>query len=171
MGLTIRIDDVRHSLSTNVNKLGYGFVVLMLILTFLQLSSYRQYQHDWQNVSQEKPVSSKMTTSNTTQLFRSSLFGQYIPKEDASIQASTLNLEVVGIMYNVTPSKSLVTIKDTQGKEETYHTGDKLSGAEIKKITPTEVIVLYHGVLEKLSLPNQTLTFEPIAPSLFEDKP
>jgi general secretion pathway protein C len=104
-------------------------------------------------------------------LFTKPLFGVYTPGlSDAEIKQSTLDLQIVGIMYSPDNQESQVIIRASGGSEQTYIIGDKLpGGAKIKRISKKGIVVLYNGSLESLSLPQNELLFdEPAKPLIGE---
>lgn len=103
-------------------------------------------------------------------LFNTALFGDYVPDlSDANIKKSNLDLKVVGIMFS-SKKGSQVLISAGSDIEEAYSVGDKLpGGAVIKRITEDNVVILYNGELESLSLPENELLFEEAPKPLFEE--
>lgn len=95
-------------------------------------------------------------------LFRKPLFGEYTPTLfDKEIRPSTLDFEVVGIVYSGKENASQVIIRVEKGDEFTYQVGDELpGGAVIQEISKKGIVVLYNGVLESLSLPQNELLFD-----------
>ena len=105
-------------------------------------------------------------------VFTASLFGDYVPVHltDAEIKQSTLDLEVVGVMFSDNKDESQVVIRVDEGEEKYFFVGDELpGGAVIKRITKTGVLVLHNGALERLSLPKNELIFDPPAKPLIEE--
>ncbi len=120
-----------------------------------------------------KPVTEQAALINTqSALFKTPLFGSYIPTNlsTTGIKQSMLNAQVMGIMFADNEKDSQVIIRLDGGEEHSYFIGDALpSGAIIKRITKKSIIVLHHGVLESLSLPDNKLTFDAPAKPLLED--
>lgn len=113
----------------------------------------------------------KVDISANSALFKIPLFGQYVPNiADMEIKQSSLDLEIVGIMYSNNPESSQVLIRAGEGEELSYGMDDELpGGAVIKKITKNGIVVFYHGSLESLSLPKTELLFEEPAKPLIEE--
>lgn len=102
----------------------------------------------------------RITTNSP--LFKSPLFGNYISNlSDAEIKQSSLDFQVVGILFSHEDEQSQVLIKVASGEEKTYLIGEKLpGGAKIKQINENGIVVLYNGALESLSLPKNELLFD-----------
>jgi general secretion pathway protein C len=100
-------------------------------------------------------------------LFISPLFGQYIPNSTI-IRESSLNVELVGILYSKNKNSSQVIIRLREGEENSYNIGDVLpGGAKITQINHDGIVVLYRGALERLNLPANELEFDkPLEPLL-----
>jgi len=101
-----------------------------------------------------------------------SIFGEYVPKniQAAGVKASDLNVVIVGIMYAEDASDSQVLIRLSDGYDHIFHVGDALpDGGIIKRIAEDGVLVLRKGVMERLSLPRDELTFELPAKALDEE--
>ena len=100
---------------------------------------------------------------------KQAFFGDYVPHSlnEAGVRHSMLDLKIVGIIYGDNERHSYVLIRTDKGSEQTFAVGDMLPGhAVIKRITPEGVLILRDGALESLSLPKQTLRFEPPAKPL-----
>lgn len=93
------------------------------------------------------------------------LFGQSLQDD---IMPTTLQAEIIGILYHQSPDKSLVTLKLLNGTEDTYKVGDKVMGAKILEILPNEVIIRHLGKKQRIVLQSDKLTFEPVSSTLFE---
>jgi general secretion pathway protein C len=96
-------------------------------------------------------------------LLNSPLFGDYVPKNlnDSGVQPSSLNVTVVGVVFDVNEKDSQVILQAPDGKEKFFYVGDTLQdGAMIKRISTEGVLVLHNGVLERLSLPKEELQFK-----------
>lgn len=100
------------------------------------------------------------------------LFGTYVPANlsDMAIQKSTLDFEVVGILYSTKDKHSQVIIRSAGGLEMMYVVNDTLPGGVIiKQINPQGVVVLHNGVLEGLDMKKLELHFEPLPLPLFKE--
>lgn len=98
------------------------------------------------------------------------LFGEYVPKQfgDMHIKRSTLDLQVVGILYSTNAQDSEVILRSSSGSEKSYKIDEKLpGGAILKQVSSNEVLVMHHGELESLSLPKNKLIFEPPTKEIF----
>ena len=98
------------------------------------------------------------------------LFGDYLPKQfgDVQIKNSTLDLKVVGILFSKHPKESEVIIHTASGTEKSFKIGDTIvDDVVIKRISANEILIMHHGQLESLSLPKNSLTFEPPPKGLF----
>lgn len=116
------------------------------------------------------PAASKQDSVN--HVLNSSLFGVYVPDDlnDSSLQKSSLNLTLVGILLADKEDDSQVIIRSARGEEKTYKLEDTIpGGALIKRISAGGVVVEQNGTLESLSLPKNDLTFEPIAKPMSEE--
>jgi general secretion pathway protein C len=104
-------------------------------------------------------------------LFSTPLFGNYVANpSDMDIKQSTLDVEVVGILYAGKEQGSQVVIRVTGGEERIFSIGDSLPGeAVIKTIEKNEVVVLYHGSFERLNLPQNKLLFDEPAKPLIQE--
>lgn len=142
------------------------------ILFFLQLVNFYS-----SNLTEELPLPVKQFNSQTVKidahspLFNTALFGQYVPiLSDNQIKQSSLDLEVIGIMYSSDKINSQVLIRAAGGEEELYKIGDNLpGGAIIKKINKQGIVVFYKGELERLSLPKNELLFDKPAKALIKE--
>lgn len=94
-------------------------------------------------------------------VFNQAIFGNYQPiHSDEDIKQSSLDLDVVGIMYSSDKVNSQVLIRAAGGEEKLYKVGDSLPGGVIiKKINKQTILLLYQGELESLSLPKNELIF------------
>ncbi|MGQ3889489.1 type II secretion system protein N [Legionella sp. CNM-1927-20] len=151
-------------------------IIIFLIMTSLFLYQIMNFlQQDLaENVTvQPTFVNSKqIKITNNSIVFTKPLFGDYIPViNEADIKESTLDVELVGIMFSLNPEASQVIIKDTTGEERSYLVGDTLpGGAVVKRINENGVVVLYNGSLESLSLPKIELLFnKPAKPLISEE--
>ncbi|STX28718.1 general secretion pathway protein C [Legionella beliardensis] len=154
---------------------------LIAIIIFLVMASLFAYQlidflqQDLTKIVQPKPavINSKQVKITTQSiLFTKPLFGDYIPViNEADIKESTLDVEIVGIVFSPDIAESQVLIKDTAGEERTYFIGDTLpGGAVIKRISENGIVVLYNGSLESLSLPKAELLFDKPAKPLISEE-
>jgi general secretion pathway protein C len=130
------------------------------VISLLSLDKATAVRHDQgADVKTTKPVLFHRALNTT-------FFGDYVPNHlnDADIKASRLDLRVVGILFADKERDSHVIIQMAGGHEQTFKVGDKLPGGVIiKRIKPQGVLIGREGVLERLNLPQQVLTFEPPA--------
>lgn len=146
--------------------------IISLILFIWQVIVFFQQERGAGNISQ--PASSKeagKAIDKHSALFTVPLFGQYVPKvSEVEIKQSTLDLEVVGIMFSHGETGSQVLVRAGGGEEHLFAVGDTLpGGATIKQINKNGIVVLYKGSMESLSLPQNTLLFdEPAKPLIGE---
>lgn len=154
-------------------KAGAIFIFVVAFALFAgQLLVFFKAEHDVNPVKQlANSKKSQEVIDNHSALFSMPLFGAYTPGlSDAEIKQSTLDLEIVGIMYSPDKQESQVIIRAGGGGEQTYVIGDKLpGGAKIKRITKKGIVVLYNGSLESLSLPQNELLFDEPAKPLIGD--
>ncbi|WP_419420970.1 type II secretion system protein N [Legionella sp. D16C41] len=111
--------------------------------------------------------------TNQSILFTKPLFGDYIPAiSDADIKESTLDVEIVGIMFSSSnPKDSHVLARDAAGEERNFVVGDALpGGAVVKRINKNGIVVLYNGSLESLSLLKNDLLFDKPAKPLISEE-
>ena len=88
-------------------------------------------------------------------------FGYFIPSNinDAKIKPSSLNLELVGIIFAPVAALSHIIIRTPDGRELNFGVGAKLpGGGVIKRISASGAVLLYHGVLECLNLTKKSLS-------------
>jgi len=110
------------------------------------------------------------TPETSTLTFLTPLFGEYVPHSlDATgVKASDLQYVVVGIMYAEDESESQVLIRLSDGHDHLFHLNDELpGGGVIKRITAAGILVFRDGLMERLDLPRDELTFD-TPPSLAE---
>jgi general secretion pathway protein C len=99
-----------------------------------------------------------------------SLFGVYVPDDLNSVRKSMLDVSLVGILFANDINESQVIIRASGGDEKSYQLGDTIPGdAVIKRIMARGILVERQGALERLSLPKNDLTFEPVASPLKEE--
>lgn len=113
--------------------------------------------------SKEAIISSVKQEKPSIKFLYVPLFGEYIPKniEQGGIKRSTLRLSLVGILFSLHESDSIVTIRTRGQGEQMFHVGDTIPGkAVIKRIMPDGVLLMREGVMESLSLPKNELIFE-----------
>ncbi|MBA2711379.1 MAG: general secretion pathway protein GspC [Tatlockia sp.] len=117
-------------------------------------------------------IDNRQSINLNSPLFTTALFGDYLPVNlsDAVIKQSSLDIQVVGIMFAAKESESQVVLRVGGGKENYYVLGDTLpGGAIIKRISSEGVVVLHNGALESLSLPKNELIFDEPAKPLIKD--
>lgn len=118
---------------------------------------------DEQSALQSEKLSSRLDTP---------LFGEFVPSNlhDFTVRPSRSNLKVVGIMFAQREADSQVIISAANGRALLFQVGDTLpGGGVIKRITVQGVLMSRDGVLERLSLPENKLRFEPPPKPLFEE--
>lgn len=110
--------------------------------------------------SQKKEAPTKLNTSSA--VFTVSMFGKYVPTlSELEIKQSTLDVELVGILFSTNPKESQILVRIKPGDERTFMLGDVLpGGAKIHEIHKKGIVVLFDGSLESLSLPQNELLFE-----------
>lgn len=151
-------------------------IVVATFAFFLIIGELRRYVHFPSSEKNLKPQVSQFSLprfqlTDNSALFSNSLFGDYIPAQldTADIKKSRLAAEIVGIMCAENAEESHAVIR-TGELEKTYEIGDSLSGdAVIKRILPQSVVILHDGLLESLSLPKNSLSFEAPAKPLIEE--
>lgn len=121
-----------------------------------------------------KPLAAKVkqeTLDKHSPMFTVAIFGQYqAPLSEAEIKQSTLDLQLVGIMFSSDEKHSQVLIRGQGGEEKVYGLGDTLpGGAKIKQIGKNGIVVLYQGALESLSLLKNALLFQKPAKPLIKE--
>ena len=100
------------------------------------------------------------------------LFGHYaaVNFNGDVMRQSTLDVDVIGIMYSSKAWHSQALIRLNNGEEHSYLIGDVLpGGAIIKKIEPDSVLISLQGALEVLSLMKSKLQFDEPAKPLFKE--
>lgn len=111
-----------------------------------------------------KVLQKEAEINSQSALFKKNIFGLYVAdvSVDSEIKQSTLDAQILGILFSPDEKDSQAIIRVGGGPESYYQIGDTLpGGAVIKQISKEGVIVLYRGALESLSLPKNELLFEP----------
>lgn len=149
--------------------------VFFIVLLCIDLISFAA--HGWQIGAKKSTINTPFLNERTSQQqvkdemkLRWPLFGEYLPKQfgDMQVKRSTLDLQVVGILYSTHAEDSQVILRTASGTEQPYKVGDTLlGGATIKQILADGVLVMHNGELESLSLPKNKLIFEPPPKGLF----
>lgn len=137
--------------------------IISLFLFIWQIIAFFQQESRISEISQPADSKNKRETIDShSALFASPLFGEYVPKlTDVEIKQSSLDLEIVGIMFSSDETGSQVLIRAGGGEEHLYSIGDLLpGGATIKQINKKGIVVLYKGSMESLSLPQNELLFD-----------
>lgn len=148
-------------------------IVLLMMIWVVELIHFFQPL----NESNSQPNPTEMIVKNesitlNSPVFKKSVFGNYLPHNLNAdmIKESMLNVEVVGILLSPNDKDSQVILRNEEGEEKIYSSGDSLpAGAIIKRISKEGVVILHNGVLESLSLPKNDLTFESKAKPLIEE--
>ncbi|HAF88101.1 MAG: hypothetical protein CMF38_06160 [Legionellaceae bacterium] len=148
------------------NQKKYIIVIIWLttmgILTIYEFLLLLKPYEVTTNLAQPRPKTKAPSITPSSPVFTTSLFGQY--NAPRIIPASSLDIHIVGILYDYEGSYAQVILKTENNQELVYGVGDKLpNGAEIKKINKHNVIILYHQRLEKISIKENPLKFD--APS------
>lgn len=123
---------------------------------FLRLSHRDAMPH-----TQQKPAEQGQNWSSRLSW---PIFGVYLPKQlgGMGVKQSHLQLKLVGVLYSSKLSDSQVILQTNEGEEKIFSVGDTLpGGAVLRSISADGILILFHGELEQLSLPKQSLTFEP----------
>ena len=100
------------------------------------------------------------------------LFGDGLQLDvmDTSIAISPLDATLVGIFYAETQQDCEVILQMPDKQERVFHVGDTLiEGALLKRIERDEVFIVRQGRVERLSLPEKGLHFDPPAKPLGEE--
>lgn len=142
-----------------------AIVMSVIFACLLLVEVIAFFQEEDKVFSRPQQASNKMQPQKITlksALFIVPLFGNYVPPLSAlEIKQSTLDLEIVGILFSPKPKESQVLIRAKEGEEYTYLVGDILpGGAKIHQINKNNIVVLYEGELESLSLPKNELLFD-----------
>lgn len=150
--------------------------IILITLIWLWLDGIRFFYRIQQaSIINQPSLPEKLPLPSPMQygaLARASLFGEYMPDNihDGSIKASLLNVEVVGIVFSPKEKDSQVILRLSDNEERVYHVGEQLrDGVVIKRITPQGLLIEREGELERLSLPKDELTFEPVPPPLIKE--
>lgn len=151
----------------------FTMVAIFGLLIVFEIGSYFTFQN---TINQPPPKTTQTTPTIQTEAnihqLGTTLFGKYVPQDLTSteIKVSKLNIEVVGILFAKNEKESQVTIKTSNGEENTYSVGDTIPGdAVIKRIMPNGLLVEYNGAIESLSFPENRLSFEPVPKPLIKD--
>ena len=146
----------------------FSLLTLREYSTLFFISSQQEISTATKNEGSPQPIRQNVLDS----LLNSSLFGVYLANDvnGDHIKKSMLNITLVGVLLGDKASNSQVIIRDASGAEKNYKVNDKIAGSSlIKRIMPSGILVEHHGNLEKVSLPNDELTFEPVAKPLRND--
>ncbi|MFY7697320.1 MAG: type II secretion system protein N [Legionella sp.] len=166
--------DVKLLLSKPVIPVILNLILILLIISQLVLECQWLYRMSRLESSQGKSTVA-IRTGNTKErrtLVNLDFFGEYLieTENEKKVVPSTLNLDVVGVMFADDEQSSQVIIRTANGQEKIFRAGDSLSNdAVIKRITQEGLLILHNGAIERVSLPKNELIFEPIAKSLVED--
>lgn len=143
--------------------------LICFILFFLVLLQWLNFIFILQKAMQSK-LSEKITLQyknkhmvEISKNLNLDLFGKYVAKQlsNVNIQDSSLDLDIIGIMFAENKSESEVMLKFPNGVEKSFKIGDIISsGAIIKHIYVDKVTVNRNGVLENLKLSKNKLIFD-----------
>lgn len=147
-----------------------SLIIFFSSLTLIECSKYFFLSLE---VAPSEPSVSDLAVSAQNNSFDAilpaSLFGVYVSNDltSANVKKSMLNVTIVGILWGNTTGQSQVIIRSANGEEKNYAVDESLpGGALIKKIMADGVLVQRDGELESLSLPKDTLSFDPAAAPL-----
>lgn len=164
-------DLIRHE---PLKSLAASLVVIASILLILEI--FQSFEDMPVLTNAKTPVDSRIKPDvridENAPALKEPLFGTWMPANlsDTEIKKSTLDLEVVGILYSSDEKNSQVVIRGAGGQEQVYAVNDTLQGGVIiKRIHHHGVIVLHNGVLEELDLKKESLIFEPPPKPLIKD--
>lgn len=147
--------------------------VLASLLSITQFMRAYQFKRSQQMVILPVPsmdIKSNLHLQENSPLFKTALFGTYLPNDMATIKQSMLDVKLVGLMVANNEQESQVIIQTANGLDKVYLVGDRLpGGAIIKRIHDTGIVILYKGALESLTLPKNELTFEAPAKPLKDE--
>ncbi|WP_367605839.1 type II secretion system protein N [Legionella sp. W05-934-2] len=151
-----------------LTRITWLLVVFFLLLSIWHLTSYVQYgRNPSLETTSVNPNLGAGHSINRERIVASPYFGQYLPEDAKDIQQADLDFVLVGVLYSENVKDSQVIVRQSNQEEKFYHMNDSLpGGAVVKKITENSVIILYDGKLQQLSLPKDSLAFEPKPKSL-----
>ena len=130
----------------------------------------------WFNHTQARLFASQAVTSVKTQAHVTpavilSLFGEAmtIDAQDITVVLSPLKITLVGILYAPKQEDCAVMLQMPDKEERIFHVGDTLiDGAQLKQVLRDEIFIIRQGRVERLSLPEKGLRFDPPAKPLGE---
>ncbi len=165
--------DVHYLLSFKNSK--WVIIAIISLFSLLIIGEYAQlfFTPTIETIAAVKePLQIPATQQNALDdLLHSSLFGVYIPNDLSSnqIKQSMLNVTLVGVLLGKA-NESQVIIRLADSEEKNYKVNDTIpGGALIKKIMADGILVEHNGNLERVTFPEDSLTFEPIAKPLRND--
>lgn len=133
--------------------LWFIYAMLIVVIIYPWISLYHFYMPATLNTQPIHATPSKMKRFALTH----DLFGPYLPK-DSTIKPSSLNIQLVGILYDKHAANASVILKDESQQEKSYTVSSTLpNGAVIKTIKPQYIIVDYLGELQKVTMPELQL--------------
>lgn len=141
-------------------------LVLVVFLSWQWITYAKEFRDILHHQNNNTLPSVTISSNDSSQLEKSlnmPLFGKFISKEDRKlpIKRTTLNVNLVGVLFSPQKQNSYVIIRTADRKELVFKMGDTIpGGAIIKKITTDGVLVERDGVLESLSLPKNELIFD-----------
>ncbi len=95
------------------------------------------------------------------------LFGKSDEVVDAPVVLSPLNLTLVGILYSPLQANCTAILQMPNKEERVFHVGDTIAdGALLDEIRREEILIVRQGRVERLSLPESGLSFDPPAQPL-----
>lgn len=156
-------------------KTSKGFVIgLIALFSLLTVGEYLKWFFMPSLLQTASPVESLTVPMDKKDsfidLFNSSLFGVYIPNDLNQIKQSMLNITLAGILLGAHSADSQVIIRSAEGDEKNYKINDLIPGdVLIKKIMADGILVEHNGSLERINLPEDELTFDPVATPLRND--
>lgn len=146
-----------------------ALISLFSILIVLEVFSLFSIGDSQPSASDSNPSLSSSSGDDSYQhILKASLFGLYL--DEAHVKKSMLNVTLVGILFAEPVEESQVIIRLASGDEKVYKVGDDLPGeVTLKRILADGILVERLGVLESISLPKESLNFEPAPKPLKEE--
>ncbi len=116
------------------------------------------------NASEPVQAFNQQTAKELADVPKWHIFGQAptILHSTETIPLSHLNLKLIGVFLNTDHDQSKALITDASGHTQLYGIGDMMpGGVKVYEIFPDNVVIKRDGELEKLTLPNRELKFNP----------
>lgn len=145
------------------------FIVLLLVFVYQLVKISWLFSATSSMPKLPSPTVANIKKDKDLRVLTMDLFEKYVPLAK-DIKKTTLKVRLAGILYSSNPQKSQAIILLEDGKEQNFIIGDKLpQGAEIKQIHEKEVLILYNGTLESLTLIQDELRFVKPAKPFMEE--